>query len=83
MTPEEQKEFETLFDLFVHPGWELFKREIQTNYSILRDGTVDLDDKDEFLKRKGYVYGLAYALNFEALIRNAYENKLQENNEGL
>lgn len=78
MTPEEQKSFEKLFDLFLTEGWHIFIKEIKFQYDSLRNSAVDLEDEKEFFKRKGYIAGLAYVGNFEQIVRNEYQNRIED-----
>lgn len=80
MTPEEQKQFNDLFDLFNHPGWKTFQADIKTLHDTLRVGAVD-GSADAFLETKGRVYGLAFSLNYEVITYNNYDNRQDQSND--
>lgn len=71
MTQEDEKYYETYFDLFVHPGWEQFNKEIK---EILNGYRIE-DIRDE--KNLAYVKGERAAFNrivqFAGAIKRAYE----------
>ncbi len=73
MTPELEKYYENYFDLFMSPGWRQFKEEAQDGYEALN--VEKCKDWDSFLVTKTRREQLNNILNFEHLIRVAYDNQ--------
>ena len=71
MTPEEEKYYETYFDLFLREGWKQFVQEIED----IIDGYRIEDNKDEkhLNSVKGQLQMLQRVAKFERSIRNAYD----------
>ena len=78
MTTEEEKYYETYFDLFLTDGWKQFVTEIT---DILNDHRIE-DIKDE--KQLAHIQGERSVLNriasFEAGIKNSYDYILEATN---
>ncbi len=73
MTPELEKYYENYFDLFASAGWKQLVQETTEGISAL-----ELDkckDWDSFLVTKTRREQLNNILNFEHLIRVAYDNQ--------
>jgi hypothetical protein len=77
LTPEEEKYYETYFDVFLHDGWKQFVEEIQE----ILDGYRIEDIRDE--KQLAYVKGERSALlrvvNFADAMKNSYNYNLERN----
>jgi hypothetical protein len=76
LSPEDEKYYETYFDLFIHPGWKQFQEELQ---DILDKHRIE-DIKDE--KHLSFVKGERDAffrmLLFENAMKRAYEINLND-----
>ena len=73
MTPELEKYYENYFDLFTSSGWKQFLEEAQDGYDAL--DVEKCKDWDSFLVTKTRREQLNAILNFENLIRVAYDNQ--------
>lgn len=72
MTPEVEKYYENYFDLFTTNGWKQYVEQVEAekdNFSL--EGVKD--DKDLYAKQ-GQLYVINNILNFESMIRTAYDN---------
>jgi len=78
MTPEENKAFQNLFELFEHPGWKVFENEVAVVQNNFRYSMAELDDNNKFRETKGYINGLNYILSFPEIVRSQYEMKSTE-----
>lgn len=75
MTPEEQKYYETYFELFIQDGWAQFIgeiRDIVTNQRI-----EDIKDGEHLQYVKGERNALKRVLTFENGIRGAYDYHME------
>lgn len=75
MTPEEEKYYETYFDLFLTDGWKQFVNEIT---DILNDHRIeDIKDAEQLAHIKGERSVLNKIASFEAGIKNSYDYVLE------
>ena len=71
MSPEDEKYYETYFDLFITDGWKQFVEEIK---AILESHRIeDLKTIEELSYIKGERAILTNIANFELNIRNGYD----------
>lgn len=75
MTPEEQKYYETYFDLFALDGWKQFIEEIREIVDNQR--IEDIKDGEHLQYIKGERNALKRVLRFEGGIRGAYDYHLE------
>lgn len=75
MTPEVQNYYETYFDLFASKGWKQFVEDITASKENLNIETVDT--LESLYHAKGQLYVINNALNFETMIRNAYDDVVE------
>lgn len=73
MTQEEKAQYELYFDLFAHPGWKLFIKDIEATVDQL-DRIQQLKTVDEMHVRQGRIESLQGVLNLETLMEQGYEN---------
>jgi hypothetical protein len=71
MTPEIEKYYETYFDLFTTAGWKQFVEDISDNLKQYDVRTVE--DTDDLRFKQGQLKVIDHVMNWETLIRNAYE----------
>lgn len=71
MTPEEEKYYETYFDLFLSQGWKQFVQEIEDIIDGYR--IEDIKDEKHLNSVKGQLQMLQRVAKFERSIRNAYD----------
>jgi len=76
MTPEVEKYYETYFDLFTTEAWKQFITDIQGNLAQYNIRSVE-DEKDLKYKQ-GQLYIIDHVINWETLIRNAYDELQKE-----
>lgn len=71
MSPEDEKYYETYFDLFMQPGWEQFIEEIQ---NILDGHRIeDIRDEQNLAYIKGERAALMRVRRFAGGIKQSYE----------
>jgi len=71
LTPEEEKYYETYFNLFLSEGWKQFIEEIQEIIDAYR--IEDIKDEKHLNTVKGQLQMLQRVSRFESSIRNAYD----------
>lgn len=71
MSPEDQKYYETYFDLFIHPGWKQFQEEIQDILNKYR--IEEIKDERHLAFVKGERDALFRIRRFESAMKRAYE----------
>ena len=71
MTPEVEKYYETYFDLFTTEGWKQFVQDVSNNLEQYDVRTVE--DVDDLRFKQGQLKVIDHVMNWETLIRNAYE----------
>lgn len=71
LTPEEEKYYETYFDLFLSQGWKQFVQEIEDIIDGYR--IEDIKDEKHLNSVKGQLQMLQRVAKFERSIRNAYD----------
>lgn len=49
MNPEDIKKFESLQDLFVHPGWKVLEEELEFKVESIKEGFTQLGVSDALL----------------------------------
>ncbi len=71
MSPEEQKYYETYFDLFLHPGWKQFVEEIN---DILSNHRIeDIKNESHLAFVKGEREALFRVRRFETGMKSTYD----------
>ena len=76
MNPEDQKRLDTLLDLFIHPGWQLFMDEMREAHGVLVETAWTLKDERQLYQRKGEIQKLGELLSYESLMKmQASENE--------
>ena len=77
MSPEEQKYYETYFDLFLHPGWKQFVEEIN---DILDNHRIeDIKNESHLAFVKGEREALFRVRRFETGRKSAYDVLMRQN----
>jgi len=71
LSPEDQKYYETYFDLFIHPGWKQFQEEIQDILDKYR--IEDIKDERHLAFIKGERDAFFRVTRFENSMKHAYE----------
>lgn len=71
MSPEEEKEFENLFDLFSHPGWKILMRFTKEDAEALANIRV-VTTPEDLWRNKGKVEVLDNMLTLQAYMEEAY-----------
>jgi hypothetical protein len=71
LSPEDQKYYETYFDLFIHPGWKQFQEEIQDILNKYR--IEEIKDERHLAFVKGERDALFRIRRFESAMKRAYE----------
>jgi hypothetical protein len=71
MAPEIEKYYETYFDLFSTDGWKQFIKDVSDNLDQYDVRTVE--NADDLRFKQGQLKVIDHVMNWETLIRNAYE----------
>jgi len=71
MAPEIEKYYETYFDLFSTDGWKQFIQDVSDNLNQYDVRTVE--NADDLRFKQGQLKVIDHVMNWETLIRNAYE----------
>jgi hypothetical protein len=71
MTPEVEKYYEIYFDLFTTDGWKQFIQDVSDNLQQYDLRTVE--NADDLRFKQGQLKVIDHVMNWETLIRNAYE----------
>jgi len=71
MTPEVEKYYEIYFDLFTTDGWKQFIKDVSNNLEQYDVRTIE--DVDDLRFKQGQLKVIDLVMNWETLIRNAYE----------
>ena len=71
MTPEVEKYYEIYFDLFTTDGWKQFIKDVSNNLEQYDVRTIE--DVDDLRFKHGQLKVIDLVMNWETLIRNAYE----------
>jgi len=70
MSPEDQKYYETYFDLFATDGWEQFKKDIEQLKKLKEESVFNIDKSDDYFIAKGEYKILVWLYNLEEVVRN-------------
>lgn len=74
MTPQDQKEMETLLDLFEHEGWTIFIDEIEKQLNSLKENAhIECETNDNWQLRRGCVGILSQIVSYENTIKYVAE----------
>ena len=71
MTPEVEKYYETYFDLFTTDGWKQFVQDISDNRQQFDIRTIE--EFGDLRFSQGQLKVIDHVINWESLIRNAYD----------
>jgi len=78
LTKEEEDYYELYFDLFSSKGWKQFVADTQSTYNSF---TIEqIKDSDQLSYVKGQRLVLENVLQFETLIRSAYDSIQEQSN---
>lgn len=81
MTPEQIRDYETLLDMFSHPGWKLLEKDFEEKIDHLKEGmsnfTVENTEK-LYAFGQGRVSVLRDLMSWPNLIRSALEDKNEQ-----
>lgn len=82
MSPEDQKAFETLFDLFNHPGWDLLVEELEDSLVSVKD-IMNSTTVEELFTNQGKASVLQYIINLSETTEEMYQQALRSDNDML
>jgi hypothetical protein len=68
ITQQQEQYFQTMEDLFKHPGWKLFVEDLASNQQALKDAALGLETEKGFYVAKGRNQTFNQVLGFEDLI---------------
>lgn len=74
MTQDEERYFESYFDLFSTQGWKQFIEDMDGIQETLND-ILSIKDSDDYLVRKGQAQIVNRILGFEDAIKFAYKEQ--------
>ena len=81
MAPEIEKYYETYFDLFSTDGWKQFIQDVSDNLNQYDVRTVE--NADDLRFKQGQLKVIDHVMNWETLIRNAYEEIVNDDSQDL
>jgi hypothetical protein len=73
MSPEDEKYFDALLDMFMTPGWKHFITDLEGSADAL-DTVSGVPDGEALYKRQGQLLSLTRILGFEDSVRRAMED---------
>ena len=74
MTPENQKYYDSLLDMFATDGWKEFNRDFSDSLRGLIDNSYNECHKSkDWHKRRGEIEQLTRLVNYENMIRQSLE----------
>jgi hypothetical protein len=79
ITEQQEQYFQTMEDLFQHPGWKLFTDDLATNQQALKDAALSLETEKGFYVAKGRNQTFNQVLGFESLVSSMHKSLLEEN----
>lgn len=83
MTSDEQKYFDNFFDLFASEGWKQFVEEAEEELKHPQFDISNIDTEIVLNYRRGQKNTVQRIVNFEDIIRNAYDAAVEADNEPL
>lgn len=79
MTPEDVKRFETLQDMFAHPGWQLLVDEFDLTITALKEEVLAYKmDYDRVMYTRGRITTLRDIRAFPAVIEQALKDEEED-----
>lgn len=78
MTKEDEKYYESYFDLFIHPGWKQLITDLTDSLDSYR--IEDIKDESSLHTVKGERTILYRLINFEASIKETYDMIVEAEN---
>lgn len=81
MTPELEKYYEDYFDLFITDGWKQFISDISANLEAFDIRTVEKFGDLRF--SQGQIKVIDQIMNWETLIRNTYEEIVDDASQNI
>lgn len=82
MSPEDQKYFDTYFDLFSSDGWKQLIEDLNQLEDTARNSMCDLSDEQSMFVRKGNIQIYSYINNLPILIEHNYKAQTEEDKWG-
>jgi hypothetical protein len=79
ITQQQEQYFQTMEDLFKHPGWKLFIEDLAGNQQALKDAALSLETEKGFYVAKGRNQTFNQVLGFESLITSTHKALIEEN----
>jgi hypothetical protein len=76
LTPQQEQYFQTMEDMFKHPGWKLFLDDLAENQQALKDSALSLDSDKDFYIAKGRNQTFNQVLGFESLVTSTHQDQL-------
>lgn len=81
MSPEDQKYFDTYFDLFSTDSWKQFIKDLNQLEDNARNSMCDLSNEQSMFIRKGNIQIYSYINNLPTLVEHNYKAQLENENE--
>lgn len=77
MTPDVEKYYETYFDLFASEGWKQFVKDVEDN--LQHFDIRNISEFGDLRFAQGQLKVIDHVMNWESLIRNAYDELTTDN----
>lgn len=68
ITEQQEQYFQTMEDMFKHPGWKLFVTDLEANQQALKDSALGLETERDFYVAKGRNQTFNQVLGFEQFV---------------
>jgi hypothetical protein len=83
LTPQQEQYFQTMEDMFQHPGWKLFLSDLEENQKALKDSALGIEKESEFFIAKGRNQTFNQVLGFESLVSSMHKSLLEDNDPSI
>jgi hypothetical protein len=81
--PDLQEYYDDYMDLFLHPGWHRFISDLRSSLaSDQMTANQRCDTSEKWFEERGAQHKTLKILNFESMIRNAYDSLSDSENQG-
>lgn len=77
ITQQQEQYFQTMEDLFKHPGWKLFIDDLAENQRALKDAALGLETEKGFYMAKGRNQTFNQVLGFEGMVTSLHKDLLE------
>ena len=80
MSPEDQKDFEDLFDMFNSPGWDLLAEELRENLTDVQN-IMNSTSLEDLFTNQGKASVMQYIVNLPEITEEMYRQALESSSD--